>query len=96
MLRRAAASARGWLYCGSHNMSGSAWGSRVARSGALRVGLYELGVLLLDVAPAEYDLPFDYEAPRVYDAEADLPGGGYSNAALLGALRAGGVLLSSD
>ena len=77
MMRRDPATDRGWLLCGSANMSGSAWGSH--KGGVLAIGLYELGVLLLDVAFAEYDLSFEYEETRMrrYEPERDVPGGGY-------------------
>jgi len=75
MMRRDPATDRGWLLCGSANMSGSAWGT--SKGGALSIGLYELGVLLLDVAFCDYDLPFEYAEPRRYDAARDVPGGGY-------------------
>ena len=75
MLRRDPATDRGWILCGSANMSGSAWGT--AKRNALSIGLYELGVLIVDVCFNDYDLPFEYDEPRRYDAERDVPGGGY-------------------
>jgi hypothetical protein len=76
MLRVDHGSGKGWIYAGSANMSGSAWGI-AKKDSSLSIGLYELGVLLTDVTVSEYDVPFEYASPRAYDPVADAPGGGY-------------------
>ena len=81
MLRQSGRTGRGWIRCGSANMSASAWGvgqrsGGGGGGGSFSISLFELGVLLTDVRLADYDIPFEYASPRRYDAEADEPAGG--------------------
>lgn len=66
----------GWIYAGSHNLSGSAWGmARKIKTGrAITMNNFELGVLLLDVDVSAFDLPFNRIARR-YDPDQDTPYG---------------------
>ena len=79
MLRKAA-NGTGWILAGSANVSTPAWGTfgyvyerQKNPSAPLKVGLWELGVLLTKVRVDDYDVPFDYTQPRRYDAVADQP-----------------------
>ena len=58
---------RGWIYAGSHNLSGSAWGTSV-NPGRNRVNHFELGVLVTDVPIAKYDRVIPWER-RTYQMD---------------------------
>ena len=54
---------RGWIYAGSANLSGSAWGNMKKLKDKVenRVNHYELGVLLTDVVISKFDAIIPWE-----------------------------------